>query len=371
MGAGGWQTVGMARAHFKLVITVEQRAEVERCFRQTQDVRQRSRLQAVLLATRGDVGWRDVAQMVGCAVSTLQEWIGKYLAGGLAGLLSRKRAPGKASPMQAAAVQAQLRAGLAEGTWRTAGQVRHWLAQTHGIRLAERSVYYWLGKLQGVLRVPRPVHVKRDPAAAAAFRASLEQKLVELNLPRDRPVKVWVMDEARFGLHSHTRRCWGLRGVPVVGPRQHRYEWDYLYGALEVVGGQSCFAFLPTVGLELTPLFLAQIAATQSAAEHVVIYDRAGFHLRPGDARVPARVHLLLLPPYSPELNPVEGVWDYGHDGTCNRVFDTLDQLQAVLTERLRPLWEEPGRVLSLVHHWLHTQANTLSKPIVPELYSG
>lgn len=245
----------MARPHFKLVISAEQRAELERAFRGSQDVQQRSRLQAVWLATRGDVGWRDVAQMVGCAVSTLQVWIGKYLAGGLSELLARKRAPGKPSPMQAPAVQAQLRAGLAKGTWRTAGQVQHWLAQVHGIRLAERSVYYWLGKWQGVLRVPRPVHVKRDPAAAAAFRHDLGQKLVELNLPKDRPVKVWVMDEARFGLHSQTRRGRGLRGVPVVMPRQHRYEWEYLYGALEVVEGQSCFAFLPTVGLALTPLF--------------------------------------------------------------------------------------------------------------------
>ncbi|MBI5799812.1 MAG: transposase [Verrucomicrobia bacterium] len=94
-------------------------------------------------------------------------------------------------------------------------------------------------------------------------------------------------------------------------PRQHRYEWEYLHGALEVVEGQSCFAFLPSVGLDLTALFLTQLAASDPQAEHVVVYDQAGFHLRPGDARVPARVHLVLLPPYSPELNPVEGVWDY------------------------------------------------------------
>ena len=360
----------MARPHFKLVMPEDQRRALEQRFRQSDNVKDRARLQAVLLATRGNVGWRDIAQMVGCAVSTLQDWMAKFEAGGVAGLLARKQAPGKPSPVQAAAVQAQLKAGLAKGAWRTAGQVQQWLAQTHRIKLAERSVYYWLGKLRGVLRVPRPVHVKRDPAAASAFREQFVQKLVDLQLPAGRPVKVWVMDEARFGLHSQTRRCWGLRGVPGVVPRQHRYEWDYLYGALDVVGGQSCFAFLPRVGLDVTPRFLDQIVATDPQAEHVVLYDQAGFHLRPADARLPARVHLVLLPPYSPDLNPVEGVWDYAQDATCNRVFERLEQMQVAVTERLRPLWENPTRVLSLVHHWLHTQANSSFRCIVPELNS-
>ncbi|MBI5799813.1 MAG: winged helix-turn-helix domain-containing protein [Verrucomicrobia bacterium] len=113
---------------------------------------------------------------------------------------------------QAPDVQAQLQAGLQAGQWRTAGQVREWLEKTHHIKRAERSIYYWLGKLSGVLRVPRPVHIKRDPSAAAAFRAEFGQKFADLQLPAGRAVKVWVLDEARFWLHSQTRRCCGLRG---------------------------------------------------------------------------------------------------------------------------------------------------------------
>ena len=361
----------MPRPYFKLTLPEAQRQALEQRFRATDNVKDRTRLQVVLLATRGDVGWRDLAQMAGCAVSSAQTWIANFQAGGIEALLARKPAPGKTSPLQAADVQAQLQAGLKAGPWRTAGQVRAWLEKTHQIKRAERSIYYWLGKLSGVLRVPRPVHLKREPAAAAAFRDQFGQKLVDLQLPVGRPVKVWVLDEARFGLHSQTRRCWGLRGVPVVTPRQHRYEWEYLHGALEVVEGGSCFAFLPSVGLDLTALFLEQLTASDPQAEHVVVYDQAGFHLRPGDARVPARVHLVLLPPYSPELNPVEGVWDYAQDATCNRVFATLDELQAVVTERLRPYWEEPGRVLGQVHHWLHAQANSLSRRILPEIISS
>jgi len=76
------------------------------------------------------------------------------------------------------------------------------LPEAHGIERAAQSLYYWLGKVGGALRVPRPCHVKQNPAAAAAFRAELEQKLAALNLPKDRAVKIWVADESRFGLHT-------------------------------------------------------------------------------------------------------------------------------------------------------------------------
>ena len=101
-----------------------------------------------------------------------------------------------------------------------------------------------------------------------------------------------------------------------------------------------------------------QIAASNPAAEQVVIQDQAGFHPRVGDASLPERIHLLPLPPYSPELNPIEGLWDQVQDVTCNRRHESLDALEKTLTAALRLFWESPARVLSLIHHWLHTQAN-------------
>ena len=127
---------------------------------------------------------------------------------------------------------------------------------------------------------------------------------------------------------------------------------------MEVVEGLAQFQFLPSVSLELSRGFLRQIADSDPHAEHVVIWDQAGFHPRPGDVALPPSIHLLPLPPYSPELNPVEGLWDQTQDVTCNQHFVDLDQLEKALTRALRPFWETPARVLSLVHHWLHTQAN-------------
>lgn len=348
----------MARNRTKVTMSAEEAAQLKRQIRSTHDGRDKERMQVVLWATQGQHTLADLARLAGRARSTIQVWLDDFAEGGLAQLLEREAPPGKPSPVAGSKVQEQLQAGLKAGRWRTAGQVAAWLKETHGIQRAAKSLYYWLGKVGGALRVPRPCHVKQNPVATAAFRDELEQNLEKLNLPKERAVKIWVADESRFGLHTQSRRCWAWRGQRVALAQEQRYEWEYVYGAVEVVEGLAQFQFLPFVSLELSRGFLQQIADSDLQAEHVVIWDQAGFHPRPGDAQLPSRIHLLPLPPYSPELNPVEGLWDQVQDVTCNRHFADLDQLEVTLTQALRPFWETPARALSLVHHWLHTQAN-------------
>jgi len=348
----------MARKRTKLTVSAAQAAQLQQQIRAATDPRDKERLQVVLWATGGQHSLAQLAQLAGRARSTIQIWLDDFTVGGVAQLLERTAPAGKSSLVAGAKVQAELQAGLQAGHWRTAGQLAAWLHAKHGIQRAAKSMYYWLGKVGGALRVPRPCHVKQDPAATAAFRAELEQNLEKLELPKDRPVKIWVADEARFGLHTQSRRCWALRGQRVVLAQEQRYEWEYVYGAVEVVAGGTEFQFLPSVSLELSHGFLQQLADSDPLAEHVVIQDQAGFHPRPGASALPARIHLLPLPPYSPELNPVEGLWDPVQDVTCNQHFTNLDELETALTSALRPFWETPARALSLVHHWLHSQAN-------------
>jgi transposase len=216
----------MARKRTKLVMTEAEVAQLKAQIRAATDPRDKERLQVVNWATSGQHTLADLARLAGRARSTIQVWLDDFAAGGRRQLLDRQASPGKPSPVAKAKVQAQLQAGLKAGQWRTASQIAAWLKEVHGIERAAKSLYYWLGKVGGALRVPRPCHVKQDPAAAAAFRAELEQRLEQLALPKDKPVKIWVADEARFGLHTQSRRCWALRGQRVVIPQQQRYEWE-------------------------------------------------------------------------------------------------------------------------------------------------
>lgn len=212
----------MARKRTKLVLDEGEADALRAQIRAATDPRDKERLQVVLWASLGEHTLAELAWLAGRARSTIQVWLDRFAAGGVAQLLVRETPPGKVSPVAGSQVQTQLQAGLQGGRWRTAGQVAAWLKEAHGIARAAKSLYYWLGKVGGALRVPRPCHVKQDPAAPAAFRAGLEQNLGKLELPKDRAVKIWVADEARFGLHTQSRRCWALRGQRVVVAREQR-----------------------------------------------------------------------------------------------------------------------------------------------------
>ena len=322
------------------------------------DLRAKERLQVAHWATSGQHTLADLARLAGRARSTIQEWLAAFAAGGVDPLLERQAPPGKSSPVAGDKVQAQRQAGRQAGQWRTAGQLAAWLKEKHGIERAAKAMYYWLGKVGGARRVPRPCHGKQDPAAVATFRAGLEQNLEKLELPKDRPVKIWVADEARFGWHTQSRRGRALRGERVVRAQEQRDEWEYVSGAVEVVTGAVAFQSLPSVSLELSRGFRRQLADSDPQAEPVVICDQAGFHPRARDPQLPARRHLLPLPPARPELNPVEGLWDQVHAVTCNRHFKGRDQLASAWPSALRPFWEPPARALALIHHWLHSQPN-------------
>lgn len=190
-------------------------------------------------------GQHSLAALAGRSRSTIQIWLENYTAGGLAQLLERHPPPGKTSPMAEPTMQAQLQTGLKSGRWRTAGQVAAWLQTDHCMHRAAKSLYYWLGKVRGAHRVPRPCHVQQDLAAAAAFRAELDQNLEKISLPKEHPVRIWVADKSRFGLHAQSRRCWALPGHRLIRPQEQRYAWEYIYGAVEVVEGLAQFQLYP------------------------------------------------------------------------------------------------------------------------------
>jgi len=326
-------------------------------------------LLAIRLGLQGEQSLDRIAQAVGRARSTIQQWLDDYRTGGVDALLRDGRAdnPGQPGKLTAAA-KAQLEAGLPSGRWRTVPQMRAWLKTHHGIHLALSSVYHRLGKAGARLRVPRPSHVKNDPAAALEFRAQLPATLRALDLPQDRPVRLWLQDEMRYGLHGFTRRGWGLPGHRPVAPTQQVYQWGYVYGAVGMGLARTQFLLAETVDQAHELKFYQQVAHSDPAAMHVLIQDGAGFHLRDGDARLSDNLRIVTLPAYSPELNPVEGLWDQPKDVLCNRVFGTLGDLEAVLIAELQRFWSDARRVRSLVFDWWQHCANASSKSIIPSI---
>jgi transposase len=163
--------------------------------------------------------------------------------------------------------------------------------------------------------------------------------------PHGGRVRVFFMDEARFGQQGTTTRVWARRGSRPTAVKQTRYEWVYLYAAVEPATGASVALQAPHVNTGTMNVFLEMLSETLDGRDHaVLIMDQAGWH-KARALVVPDNVTVLYLPPYSPELNPVERLWAYLRSRfLSNRVFDDYQHLlnggaeawQQLTPERLR-----------------------------------
>jgi transposase len=323
----------------------------------------RERLQAVKLGLEGELGLEEIAEAIGRGRSRIQDWFDAFRRGGVEELLKVRRGKGPKSLLNER-MAAEMKRELAKGQWRRAADAHHWLTERFGLKVGLGAVYKYLGKCAARLKVPRPSHEKKNAEAAETFKAELAAKLEALDIEPGKPVRIWVVDEMRYGLQPVTRRVWALRGERVVVPVNPAYEWGYVYGALQVGAGGAEFFYCPTVNLECSGLFLEQISRRDPGAVHVILWDGAGFHS--GQAKVPENVRLLPLPAYSPELNPVEKLWDIVKDGICNRACKTLEELEAAITAVLKGYWKDACKVFSLIGRgWLLDQANAISPDVL------
>lgn len=164
------------------------------------------------------------------------------------------------------------------------------------------------------------------------------------------------MDEHRIGLKPLLRRVWAPIGQRPLAPVRHRFEWRYLVGFVHPATGRTLFHLATTVSIPLFEVELAMFARQAGAGpdkQIVLVLDRAGGHtsLR---LRVPEHVHLLFLPPYSPELQPAEHLWPLTNTVLINRHFTSIDELEDAQFARCAQLQRQPERIRSttLFHWW-------------------
>lgn len=163
------------------------------------------------------------------------------------------------------------------------------------------------------------------------------------------------MDEHRIGLKPMLRRVWCRKGQRPVVKVQHRYQWTYVYGFVCPTTGATFWLLLPRVESHVWSAALAEFAGWVGAGpEHqvVLVMDGAGWHLA-DDVVIPAGIHLVQLPAYSPELQPAEHLWELTDEALVNRHFRDLDELIEVQAERCRVVQRQPERIRSCTtFHW-------------------
>ena len=116
-------------------------------------------------------------------------------------------------------------------------------------------------------------------------------------------------DEARFGRINDVRRCWAPKPVRPLCQAMLTHEYTYAYAAVDVLSGELDSLILPHVNTHCMQLFLDEVGQRHPDDHIVMVLDGAGWHAS-GDLAPPPNMRLMSLPPYAPELNPVEHVWD-------------------------------------------------------------
>ena len=171
----------------------------------------------------------------------------------------------------------------------------------------------------------------------------------------DAVIEVWSFDEHRVGLKPILRRVWAPIGERPIAKVNHRYEWLYLYGFVHPKTGQTEWYIIPRVNVEWFNLALESFALAVGAGNNKIILlviDQAGSHMSE-KVVVPAGIYLEPLPPYSPELQPAERLWQLSDEPLVNKSFDTLDELEEVLAQRCCIVSQMPAQVQALTnYHW-------------------
>ena len=333
--------------------------EIESAWREPQADWARRRLLVVRLIAQHELTAEEIMRAADVSRQTLFTYRDKVVGQGVGGLL-RRNWKGARKPAVRGAVATEFVQRLEAGQFRQARDAQAWIRKRTRKKLSESGVRKVLRRLGGKLKVPRKSHAKKNQAKADAFKAQLPARLTQLAGPAPtQPVRLWVLDEHRYGLLPVIRRVWARRGVRVHAPYATQYKWGYLHEALEVDGAHRVeLLFTPAIDRDIHTLFLRQIAATEPQALHLVIADQAGFHLPPDDPRVPANLRLHPLPPYCPELNPVERFGGLLKAAVANRLYPSLRKLEDHLFAASRR-WTHPLAVAGLIHGWLADQANS------------
>lgn len=169
-------------------------------------------------------------------------------------------------------------------------------------------------------------------------------------------VSLWALDEHRLGLKPILRPIWAPTGQPLTATVHPRYEWLYIYAFVNPESGESRFYLVPVLNKDAYQAVMAAFAQSVGAGpEHhvLVVEDGGGFHV-PALQGHPVGIQTVTLPPYSPELQPVERLWKLTDATLANQCFESLDDLQTKLGEQCAWLETQPDLLTrhTLFHWW-------------------
>jgi transposase len=337
-------------------------AELRALAAKSDDTARTRRLLAIAMVLQG-TSRLDAARQTGMDRQTLRDWVHRYNEVGVDGLVSRK--PPGAAPKLSVAQTRELRGLVLAGPDPKTDKVVRWrcldlreeVIQRFSVTVPERTIAKWLRKLKLTRLQPRPFHPKRDVAAQEAFKKNFctMLKTALLGSTAATPVEIWFQDEARVGQKGGHTYVWAEVGSRPPMVRDNRHDSAYIFGAICPARAVGAAIIAPTANTECMNLHLQEISTQVTPGSIAgLICDGAGWHQTGGELEVPNNIVLLPLVPYSPELNPMENVWEYLRGNKLSaRVWDSYEAIVEACAAAWNFFVNDPDRIRSIgIRDW-------------------
>lgn len=178
---------------------------------------------------------------------------------------------------------------------------------------------------------------KKNAVVSERFRADFPEHVADAISKKRcdfQNVRVFSQDETRYGLLPATYRRITLPGIKPVAEVASRYESVYLYGAVEPLTGERFFLEFSHITSECFQCFIEKFSEAFADSLNVLVLDNGRFH-QAKSLEIPENLVFVFLPPYSPELNPIERLWQDMKAKLFLQTHQTLEALQAKVTEIL------------------------------------
>ena len=156
------------------------------------------------------------------------------------------------------------------------------------------------------------------------------QKFINTHIKKnpEKEIQLWFQDEARFGQKGMVSKIWTLKGDRPTLYRQNGFKSAYFVGAVNPENGDKFTLIFDGLDTEIMNEFLKRISMHVEKNVHIImLVDGAGWH-RSEDIKIPANITLYPFPPYSPELNAIERLWDYLKENFLSgRIFVDMEEI--------------------------------------------
>lgn len=168
-----------------------------------------------------------------------------------------------------------------------------------------------------------------------------------------RPLKLFFEDEARFGRMYDPIHCWAPAGWRPLVRLQRVREYTHVFSATCPSDGDTFSMILPYADTEMMTLFLQAFSEHYKDYLVVMVMDKAAWH-RAKTLAMFDNVRILYQPPHSPELNPVEHLWEHIREKhLANLYWDSMDELEQALYDALVAIANDSATVQSILgFHW-------------------